>query len=222
MKKIKLLIGLLSFLPFTVSAQTESKSVLDSDISGKYRQAVRNGFYHTLNNNSDLESEYHGFVDFGYTISVGDYKFGKFEINTSHGYQFNPYFFIGAGAGFHFVSEYTTPNMDIALDYRKRQIDIPIFTNVRWTIINNKITPYIDGKLGYYVTHNGGLYANLSVGCRFNTYGSQAVNFSVGYTHEELEFQTFDHFLSSNNMSYNRSARKLGTEGISIKLEYEF
>ena len=41
---------------------------------------------------------YRGFADLGYTIGLGDYKMGRFEINTSHGYQFSPYFFLGAGA----------------------------------------------------------------------------------------------------------------------------
>ena len=47
---------------------------------------------------------YRGFVDAGYSFGIGDYKFGRFEINTTHGYQFNPYFFLGAGLGFHFMS----------------------------------------------------------------------------------------------------------------------
>ena len=34
---------------------------------------------------------YRGFIDAGYSIGVGDYEFGRFEVNTSHGYQFNPY-----------------------------------------------------------------------------------------------------------------------------------
>ena len=37
---------------------------------------------------------YKGYVDAGYSIGIGDYEFGRVEINTSHGYQFNPYFFL--------------------------------------------------------------------------------------------------------------------------------
>ena len=32
---------------------------------------------------------YRGYVDAGYSIGIGDYEFGRFEVNTSHGYQFN-------------------------------------------------------------------------------------------------------------------------------------
>lgn len=48
---------------------------------------------------------YHGFADLGYTIGVGDYDFGRIEISTTHGYQVNPYLFVGGGVGFHFMSE---------------------------------------------------------------------------------------------------------------------
>lgn len=32
---------------------------------------------------------YRGFAELGYGIGVGDYEFGRFSIETSHGYQFN-------------------------------------------------------------------------------------------------------------------------------------
>ena len=35
---------------------------------------------------------YRGYVDAGYSIGIGDYEFGRFEVNTTHGYQVSPYF----------------------------------------------------------------------------------------------------------------------------------
>lgn len=65
----------------------------------------------------DFNSGYRGFADLGYTIGVGDYEFGRFEISTTHGYQVCPYFFVGAGVSFHFMSKYETKGMgDYALD----------------------------------------------------------------------------------------------------------
>lgn len=203
-------------------AQVEQRSVLNSDISGKYKQTVQDNFYRTLNNYSGLESGYHGFVDVGYTIGLTDYEFGRFEVNTSHGYQCNPYLYMGAGIGLHFMSEYKTPNMNIPLDFRSSQLDAPVFVNIRWTVLNSRITPFVDGKLGYYVTHHGGTYANISLGCRFFVYGHQAISISVGYANEKLEFKTFDKFNSGHDMDYVRSSRKLGTEGVSAKIGYEF
>ena len=43
---------------------------------------------------------YRGFVDAGYDVGIGDYEFGRFVINTTHGYQFNPYIFLGASTVF--------------------------------------------------------------------------------------------------------------------------
>ena len=215
--KTVVILACILMTPILCFAQVEQKSVLQSDVSYRYKKAVRDGFYKELNNASGLEEGYHGFVDLGYTLGIGDYKFGRFEINTTHGYQFNPHFFVGGGLGVHFMSEYDTPD-----DHRKNQVDVPVFGDVRWTIINHKATPFIDGKIGYYVTHRGGIYASISIGCRISVYNTQGVNFSIGYSYEKLEFESFDHFIPHDSMDYQRSKRKLGTEGISFKICYDF
>ena len=107
-------------------AQPKQKSVVESDVSHNYKKAVRESFYKELNNLSGLEEGYHGFIDVGYTFGVGDYQFNRFEINSTHGYQFNPHIFLGGGLGLHFRPEYDTPDMNIALDHRKKQLDIPV------------------------------------------------------------------------------------------------
>ena len=201
--------------------QSDRRNVLQSDISPIYKNAVKKAYYGELNRNYSLSKGYHGMVDFGYTFGIGDYDFGRFEINTSHGYQFNPYFFLGGGFGIHFMSEYSTPSSSVALDCRQKFVDIPLFVNGRVTFIENNITPYIDGRVGYYVTDSGGIYASVSVGCRFATWSRQAVNISFGYSHENLQFRTFDHFIS-NNLNYTRYSRNLGTNCLNIKVGYEF
>lgn len=165
---------------------------------------------------------YRGFVDAGYSIGIGDYEFGRFEVNTTHGYQVNPYFFFGAGLGLHFMSEYETAGMDIALDYRESKVDIPVFANVRCNFSKGKVSPYIDVKGGTFVTNNGGLYASASAGCRISINDKQAINVSVGYTSEKLEFETFDRFTSNSSMGYTREGRKCATESITLKLGFEF
>lgn len=170
-----------------------------------------------------MESGYRGFFDGGYTIGIGDYDFGRFEINTSHGYQINPVLFIGGGVGMHFMPEYETKGTStIPLDKRESKVDIPVFANVRVNLINGKFAPFIDGKAGTYLTNGGGLYLNLSAGCLMALNATQGVTFSVGYTIEELEFQTFKSFISSASMNYTRSPRKLKTEGIALKIGYQF
>jgi len=165
---------------------------------------------------------YRGFVDAGYTNGIGDYDFGRFEINTSHGFQINPYIYLGGGAGLHFMSSYQSPNMEIALDKRDSQVEIPIFVNVRCDFSKGKFVPFIDIKGGTYLTNNGDLYDNISFGFRIATNQRQAVNLSFGYTTEKLEFQRFENFISYSSMAYTRKGEKLDANGISLKIGYEF
>lgn len=116
---------------------------------------------------------YRGYVDAGYSVGIGDYDFGRFEVNTSHGYQINPYLFIGAGTGLHFMSSYKTKDMDIPLDIRDSKVDIPVFANIRCNLLKKKVSPFVDIKGGTYVTNNGGLYVNASASCRISINGKQ-------------------------------------------------
>lgn len=165
---------------------------------------------------------YRGFVDAGYSVGIGDYDFGRFEVNTSHGYQINPYLFIGAGTGLHFMASYKTKDMDIPLDVRDSKVDIPVFANVRCNFLKKKVSPFVDVKGGTYVTNSGGLYVNASAGCRFSINEKQAINISVGYATEKLQFETFDRFTSHTSMDYTRYNTLYDTEAITVKLGFEF
>lgn len=166
---------------------------------------------------------YRGFVDAGYTIGFRDYNFNRFEINTSHGYQINPYFFIGGGMGLHFMPSYkTSGTSDIPLDTRDSKVDIPVFANLRGTFTKSRFAPFIDAKAGTYINNNGGMYVNASIGLRIAVNSKQAVDIMVGYTDEKLEFETFSHFVSDYNPDYARKPEKREAEGIAIKVGYEF
>lgn len=172
----------------------------------------------------DFSQGYRGYADLGYTIGVGDYDFGRFEISTTHGYQVCPYFFVGAGVGFHFMQKYETKGMgDYALDTRDSNVGIPLYADFRGMLSKHKFGPFLDLKLGHFLTNGDGFYASLSAGVRMKTVGKQAVNLSVGYTFEKLKYATFDKFTHPGmNMDYTRSSRNLDSEGISIKIGYEF
>lgn len=166
---------------------------------------------------------YRGFVDAGYTIGVGDYDFGRFEVNTSHGYQINPYIFIGGGMGLHFMQSYkASGTSDIPLDIRDSKVDIPVFANVRGTFMKSRFAPFIDAKAGTFINNNGGQYINASIGLRISVNKKQAVDIMVGYTMEKLEFETFSHFVSDYNLDYTRKPEKRDADGIAIKVGYEF
>ncbi len=166
---------------------------------------------------------YRGFAEVGYGIGVGDYDFGRFSIETSHGYQFNHYIFLGAGLGFQFSSKYETKGKEYALDKRDSKVDIPIFANLHFNFLKKKFSPFVDLKGGAYVNNGGGAYVNASAGLRIATTARQAVNISVGYAFQQLEFETFGHFTNpGHNMNYTRDPRRLDTEAVTIKVGYEF
>ncbi|MDD4823068.1 MAG: hypothetical protein PHI48_11005 [Bacteroidales bacterium] len=165
---------------------------------------------------------YRGFVDAGYDVGIGDFEFGRFVINTTHGYQFNPYIFFGAGTGFHFMSKYETKGMGIPLDIRESKVDIPIYANAHVNYTKRKIAPFIDGKAGTFVNNNGGMFWNLSAGCRISTNEHQAVNISIGYATEKLEFETFGHFINYTSLKYTREPRVQNAECVTLRIGYEF
>ena len=72
---------------------------------------------------------YKGFVDFAYIGDVSDYNASKIELSTSHGYQFNNYFFVGGGVALNY---YTDADL----------IAAPIYANFRVNFINKRVTPF--------------------------------------------------------------------------------
>ena len=72
------------------------------------------------------------------------------EINTSHGYQFSPFVFLGAGTGLHFMSSYKTGDMEIPLDVRDSKVDILVFANVRAHFCKGgSLRPYVSCRSFY-------------------------------------------------------------------------
>lgn len=176
-----------------------------------------------INSNAQsMQSGYKGHVEAGYSVGIGDYDFGRFEVNTTHGYQVNPYIFLGAGTGLHFMSSYKTGDMEIPLDVRDSKVDIPVFANFRSNFTKGKISPFFDIKGGTFVTNNGGLYVVASLGVRYALNSKQGLSLSVGYAAEKLEFETFERFNGRYDMSYTRKPATYDTESVSIKLGFDF
>ena len=50
---------------------------------------------------------YRGFTDLSYTLGVGDTSedFDRFTLSTTHGYQLDDMFFVGAGLSFEYVRD---------------------------------------------------------------------------------------------------------------------
>ncbi|WP_458410284.1 DUF481 domain-containing protein [Bacteroides congonensis] len=148
---------------------------------------------------------YKGFVDFGYIVDLSDYDANKVEISTSHGYQFNNYFYLGGGVAADF---YTDADL----------IAVPIFVDFRANFINKKVTPFADIKTGYSVGDVEGAYVSTGIGVRFSLKGKKAINLKLEYNYQQHN----DHGDYSYNNNYYSYDYDYDLEGLGFKVGFEF
>lgn len=183
-----------------ITKDTSRKKLPDTR-AAKYDTFDENNRYLKKRNSQTLRG-YKGFIEAGY--SFGDDE--RLEFNTSHGYQFNNYIFVGAGAGLHFYP-------DGVYSYDECTI-VPIFANFRANFINKKITPFADVKTGYSVGDYEGFYGSVGIGARFTLTGKMALSVMVSYSYQEYEDYYYDyHYDYYDTWS---------TEGLGIKIGFEF
>lgn len=109
---------------------------------------------------------YRGSIDIGGAY-WGD---GIMLLSTCHGYQFNPYFFLGAGVGF-------------------GSDTLPLFVDARADILDNDVSPFLDARIGCSFIDGVGAYVNTSVGVSFRILGRLWANASVGYYFNQWNFE---------------------------------
>lgn len=112
------------------------------------------------NNHTYIEKGYRGF--FSGEFQAGDvFQMGA---TTTHGFQLNDKVFIGAGTGIKICED----------DYRR----IPLYASIRLDTRNSKISPFVEGRLGYEVIEDqeGGGYASINGGIRVKSF-----NVSMGF-----------------------------------------
>jgi hypothetical protein len=174
---------------------------------------------------AQISKGYHGSVDAGYSVNTGGTISTNWaELNTVHGYQVNPYFFVGGGVGFHFAPEMKKSEIDGKPHWKRDgSMEIPIFADFRWTVLNKKVTPFVDARLGHYVTNGSGMYSSLGIGCRFNLKGSQAIYVLASYTITKLRYQE-SYMIQHLDYSYSWDYKDIDEEqgAISLKIGYEF
>ena len=152
---------------------------------------------------------YKGFVDAAYIEDVSDYNASKVELSTTHGYQFNNYFFVGAGVALNYYTD-----ADI--------IAAPIYANFRANFINKRITPFADVKSGYSIGDVEGVYASIGVGVRFSLKGKKALNLALVYNYQDYD-TTVDYSYSYGNYYHHSSwDETLGLQGVGVRFGFEF
>lgn len=103
-----------------------------------------------------------------------------------HGAQISPKLFVGAGLGIH------------CIDY----LNFPFFADIQYAFAKNKISPFMDLRLGARLGYPCSMYISPSVGCRVGHF-----NLSMGYEPMPNDFR---HYPKSG--FYNMLAIRFGVD----------
>ena len=108
-------------------------------------------------------------------------------ISTSHGYQFNPWLFAGAGI------DLTLSDIGY-LNHHAYSLDntaLAIFAEGRTDLKFGKFTPFADIRLGWNASSNGTVYFSPSIGYRFNWGRKVGINIGIGYTLDAYRLEKY-------------------------------
>ena len=143
---------------------------------------------------------YKGVVDLGYVVDLSDVGAGRLELTTTHGYQVNQYFFVGAGLGLDYYTD-------------AECIGVPLFADVRITPMATKHSPFFDVRLGYSVGDVSGFHFAPTFGWRFGLTDRIGMHLGLGYVMQGAEIY-YDGY-------YDYTESEL-THGLSIKVGIDF
>ena len=133
---------------------------------------------------------YRGFTDFSYSLGVGDKSenFDRYTLSTTHGYQLDDMFFVGAGVSFEYVRDIAASLVPIYADVR---MDIPLQSR--------SIKPFVDAKIGYAAGEVDGFYFAPTIGVRVPVRFVKAMNFGLGYKLQKIQ----DAGSNTNALTFN-------------------
>lgn len=115
---------------------------------------------------------YRGFVEFG----GGGLDGGIISLTTSHGYQFNPYFYLGAAISFDTYVLYS--------------FSMPLSMDSRVYFCNKNITPYFGFRVGYSPVGGAGYNVTASFGASFMISKTIGLNAALSYGVQDSEDAT--------------------------------
>ncbi|MEM8908936.1 MAG: hypothetical protein AAGD05_13905 [Bacteroidota bacterium] len=156
---------------------------------------IERGHYHVINSGLLV----------GYDYSFDEFKLGGHLLHFIKGYQFNPYFALGAGVG---VDQY-----DFTM--------IPIYADVRGNLFNRSIAPFYALNVGYSFAFGdnnngffnedfrGGWLIHPTLGLRFATRKSMSYTLEFGYKFQYAERRFFD---TKDKLRLQRMTFKAGVQ----------
>ena len=152
---------------------------------------------------------YKGFVEAGAILNIetvtlwSEFNANHLDLLTSHGYQFNNFFYLGGGTGL--------------FGYLQKGVLVPFFGNIRVNFLNGPITPVCDIKGGYSVGRfHGGFYSiDLGVRIKFKTHNAIYVMLGLMYQYDD---DPTDHWIEDGFCIID----DLTNAGLSLRIGYEF
>ena len=139
---------------------------------------------------------YKGMAEAGMTFA-SEPEIADYDFSTTHGYQVNPYLFLGVGMGY---------SMDSEGDYHS----LPIYAAVRGNFpLGGRLFPFANARLGYSIDGLEGLYFNPGLGVSYMFSARLGLDFTLGYT---LQKNTVSIWGSSITMSTNAFSFRVGLQ----------
>ena len=130
-----------------------------------------------------LARGYRGMVEMPAAVSLGS-ESGLLSMGllSTHGFQFSPHVFVGAGVG---VQYFANDLVFFGLDLDEDFVVMPLYGDVRLTLLKKWVTPYLDLKSGWsFGNEVSGVMLNPSVGVRFGFSRHFGLHTGVGYAYQ--------------------------------------
>lgn len=144
-------------------------------------------------------NRFRGMVDIGYGMGIGSPRANMLVVETSFGYQFSHFIYIGGGIGVYnpsFVTNSFPFRQDLSADNQTRCTPewntpfVPIYANLRSQLYeSDHFTPFADIKAGYSIFNHGGLFLSPSVGVHIPTKSMFSINFTVSYSLQQCKYK---------------------------------
>ena len=144
-------------------------------LAGKAKMSKHGSSLMTIT--SEGQNGYATNVEFGYGLS------NSLSLDVVRGYNFNEHLFVGGGVG---CSAFMFTEEDESItDY----LALPAYADVRLTGGSKRVTPYVDGRLGF--TLNGfDFYSGIEFGTNIRSKsGSQAESWWLGIKADCVDFE---------------------------------
>ena len=154
---------------------------IERDVKAKSHQSIDEDDFE----GDYLERGFRGLIDLGAHFGFGDAE-DSYQISAAFtgGYQINRMLFVGAGVA---------PTLNLFDNEYYDEVEttflLPIYSAIRLDFINKKVTPFIDGRIGYYLNTEdmdlNGLYAYAGAGVRL-----KKISLGAGYEIYNNDYST--------------------------------